>query len=214
MFRLFSKAETVPHSKEELINELETMVFDINTQIRHLSSSLHRDKLLFSLYKFSVKDPYNLNSMKKFLTQEIEKYEESAVISGTTALSVPVILFLSYLSNLSEEIQAVRDISLIPLLSLEAYSFYSYFSFKSECQQLKKILALLEKNMKYNHRLSLLLDDNEDFAFRKHQIEFIREKNESLAIEERQNEYSTLHYTEWNPRESLIIPNRIGLLRG
>ena len=43
---------------------------------------------------------------------------------------------------------------------------------------------------------------------------FGKKKNESLAIEERQNEYSTLHYTEWNPRESLIIPNRIGLLRG
>ena len=213
MFRLFSREEKEPTSKLELINQLETMVFEINDKIKELSSPVHRDKLLFSLSKYSLDDPYNVEGIKDYLTDEIEKLNSIVTNRGQIALILPMLFVISCLKSTSEENQELRNLLFTTSIPMEGLILYSYFSTKYEIYQLNNILELVNKNSVYNQKLAALLSENENFEFREKLSQFINEKNESSAIDRRYTENSTVEYTEWNPRESLIFPTRIGVMR-
>ena len=147
MFRLFSREEKEPTSKLELINQLETMVFEINDKIKELSSPVHRDKLLFSLSKYSLDDPYNVEGIKDYLTDEIEKLNSIVTNRGQIALILPMLFVMSCLKSTSEENQELRNLLFTTSIPMEGLILYSYFSTKYEIYQLNNILELVNKNL-------------------------------------------------------------------
>lgn len=219
-------------SKNYLINKLNIALIEINSLVNKMDLGPRRETLKYLLSASSFEDPYQLELMQKTLDDEIAiliKQRGKLGFKGciTWSLCSLGVSFTNAVVSLTES----KDLYGMPKLTmsnnLSIYAFVSSviggaaairaYIIESKIANLNNIKKIISKLTDDNQKLVSLLNfqNPDELDFRQDFFDKYILPGDRIELEKRVREELArpvvTNYTEWNPRESFIIPSRIGV---